>query len=388
MTFILIFLVVEFLLIFLVIFLKKNFKWIINDSDEVPHFNKKALKKFFNNSFDYELGWVRKPLSNGIEKGKNKIIHFEIDKYGSRKSILDSSKASIVSIGDSYTFCRQVEDNETWQNHLAEVSGNAVLNYGVGNYGIDQAIIRLNKVHLPIDCKYAILGFVPETISRIQSYWKHYLEFGNTFAFKPKFELKNGKLKLIPQYIDTFEKYSSLKSNLKYIKSNDRFYNDKFLKLKFKFPYSFVFFRNLKHYSYIFYNLLRFGLYKKKHIYNKIFNKIVRQNLIDSQKLYLEKKSTDLLLSLINLFETTCKKKKIKPVILVMPQLHDLKSTSMNHSVFFSNLKSDSLVVDMSEVFKTKQIEKLYIDDFYGGHLSNYANKLVSEALFKKLDLK
>ena len=27
------------------------------------------------------------------------------------------------------------------------------------------------------------LGFVPETISRIQSYWKHYLEFGNTFAF-------------------------------------------------------------------------------------------------------------------------------------------------------------------------------------------------------------
>ena len=47
--------------------------------------------------------------------------------------------------------------------------------------------------------------------------------------------------------IDTFEKYSSLKSNLKYIKSNDRFYNDKFLKLKFKFPYSFVFFRNLKH---------------------------------------------------------------------------------------------------------------------------------------------
>ena len=71
-----------------------------------------------------------------------------------------------------------------------------------------------------------------------------------------------------------------------------------------------------------------------------------------------------------------------------MPQLHDLKSTSMNHSVFFSNLKSDSLVVDMSEVFKTKQIEKLYIDDFYGGHLSNYANKLVSEALFKKLDLK
>ena len=44
--------------------------------------------------------------------------------------------------------------------------------------------------------------------------------------------------------------------------------------------------------------------------------------------------------------------------------------------------QENSIVVDMSEVFKTKQIEKLYIDDFYGGHLSNYANKLVSSTLF------
>ena len=186
--FIQIFLLIEIALILLVIFLKKDFKWLINHSDELPKFDKKALKKFFNNSFDYELGWVRKPLSKGIEKGKNKSIQFKIDKYGSRKSVLDPSKANIVSVGDSYTFCRQVEDYETWQHHLAKINGRAVLNYGVGNYGIDQAIIRLNKVYIPKGCKYAVLGFVPETISRIQSYWKHYLEFGNTFAFKPKFQ--------------------------------------------------------------------------------------------------------------------------------------------------------------------------------------------------------
>ena len=388
MIFIQIFLLIEIALILLVIFLKKDFKWLINHSDELPKFDKKALKKFFNNSFDYELGWVRKPLSKGIEKEKNKIIQFKIDKYGSRKSVLDPSKANIVSVGDSYTFCRQVEDYETWQNHLAKINGRAVLNYGVGNYGIDQAIIRLNKVYIPKGCKYAVLGFVPETISRIQSYWKHYLEFGNTFAFKPKFKLEKGSINLIPQYIDSFEKYSSLKSNLNYIKSNDRFYKDKFLKRKFKFPYTFVFVKNIKYYAYIFYNLLKFKFLKKQEIFNQTFNEIVKQNLIDSQKLYLEKQSTDLLLSLINLFENICEKKKIIPVILVMPQLHDLKSTSMNHSVFFSNLKSNSIVVDMSEIFKTKQIEKLYIDDFYGGHLSSYANKLVSATLFKKLDLK
>ena len=181
---------IEISLYFLVRVLKKDFKWLINDSDEIPIFDKKALKKFFKNSFDFDLGWVRKPLTKGVEKGKNKIIEFSIDKYGSRESIMDPSKATIISIGDSYTFCRQVEDSQTWQNSLSKLTGNSVLNYGVGNYGIDQAIIRLNKVFIPNNCEYAILGFVPETISRIQSYWKHYLEFGNTFAFKPKFEMK------------------------------------------------------------------------------------------------------------------------------------------------------------------------------------------------------
>lgn len=382
------FLGLELLLVFLVIILKKDFKWIINDRDEVPRFDQKAIKKFFNNSFDNELGWVRKPLTKGTEKGKNKTIYFEIDKFGSRKSCLDASKAKIVSIGDSYTFCRQVEDSETWQNHLADLTGNAVLNYGVGNYGIDQAIMRFDKVHLPKDCEYAILGFVPETISRVQSYWKHYLEFGNTFAFKPRFKLEDGKLKLVPLYIDSLEKYASIKSNLKYIKSNDRFYSEKFSKFKFSFPYSIVFFRNPGFHSYIFFNLLRYKLYKKDDIYNKIFNTIVKRNLIESQKLYLEQESLDLLLSLIELFEDKCRKKNVKPVILVMPQLHDLKSTPMNHAAFFANLKSCSLVVDMSELFKTEETEKLYVDDFYGGHLSNYGNKLVSETLFDKLDLK
>ena len=63
MIFIQIFLLIEIALILLVIFLKKDFKWLINHSDELPKFDKKALKKFFNNSFDYEIGWVRKPLS-------------------------------------------------------------------------------------------------------------------------------------------------------------------------------------------------------------------------------------------------------------------------------------------------------------------------------------
>ena len=32
-----------------------------------------------------------------------------------------------------------------------------------------------------------------QTICRVQSQWKHYLEFGNTFAFKPIFNIENNE---------------------------------------------------------------------------------------------------------------------------------------------------------------------------------------------------
>ena len=32
---------------------------------------------------------------------------------------------------------------------------------------------------------------MPETILRVHSFWKHYLEYGNTLAFKPRFEIIN-----------------------------------------------------------------------------------------------------------------------------------------------------------------------------------------------------
>ena len=113
-TILLVFLILEFALQVAVNYLRRDFQWLINKHDEYPSFNPEALKKFFNNSFDKELGWVRKADSSGIEHGEFGDIRYHIDKYGSRKNIVEGS-ASVVTFGDSYTFCRQVEDDQTWQ---------------------------------------------------------------------------------------------------------------------------------------------------------------------------------------------------------------------------------------------------------------------------------
>ena len=94
-------------------------------------------------SFDKELGWIRKPNSSGKEESYYNTSYFKIDKNGSRFNPNNNVryKKSIVTFGDSFTFCRQVNNNKTWQAYLAKNKKLNVLNYGVGNYGADQAVI-------------------------------------------------------------------------------------------------------------------------------------------------------------------------------------------------------------------------------------------------------
>ena len=227
-----------------------------------------------------------------------------------------------------------------------------------------------------------IMGFVPETILRIQSYWKHYLEFGNTFAFKPKFILKKNKLLLINQYIDKFEKYKSLKKNISFIRKNDRFYRDKFLKYSFSFPYVFSFFKNFKFNISVYYILIKNFFSRNVNLKNDLYNIVMKHNLKNSQKYYNDKYSIQLLSRILELFYNKCHKKKLRPILLVIPQMHDLLSTELNHVAFFKKInKKNNNVIDMTEIFKNKKIQDLYIEDSYGGHLSEYGNSLVADEI-------
>ena len=241
----LVLLISEIILQITIKYLRKDFQWLITEQDEYPSFDKKALSKFFKNSFDQELGWVKKPNSRGIEKGKYGEIEYHIDSNSSRKNNIEQ-ETSIVTFGDSYTFCRQVEDNQTWQVYLSNLLNSKVLNFGVGNYGADQAYLYYQRQEVPVSTKVVILGVVPETICRVQSYWKHYLEFGNTFAFKPRFTLENGKLTFHNNPINDIGDFDKVNEIIDSIKNTDVFYQRKFRCFQFRFPYLMKFIINIK----------------------------------------------------------------------------------------------------------------------------------------------
>ena len=393
--FIILLITLEISLIYTVRKSRSSFNWLITERDEFPVLNLIALEKFFENSFDARLGWVRKPNSSGKENGKYGIINFNIDSTGSRINKFNTSKPKIAAFGDSYTFCRQVEDNQTWEAYLANETGTSVLNYGVGNYGVDQALLRYEDMQLPESIDFVLMGFVPESICRVQSHWKHYLEFGNTFAFKPMFKLSNdGDLELLDNPMQSANDFQELASILPEIQKVDIFYKKKFKFLQFRYPYLLTFLRSpIRHFKLLIAIAIR-GLYRLRgktisSIENLPFSIVMKENIANAHKLYEDKYSTELLRQIFRRFNLIAQERRHVPILVVMPQLLDLEALENNtgeYISFYQSLCDELDIIDMTEIFTNEDLKSLYINDQYGGHLSSKGNSLVAKELKRKIN--
>jgi hypothetical protein len=387
---VLIFIGVEFFLRVLVRKARKTFPWIINNSDSRPKFDTEALQKFLNTSHDPILGWMRPPNSSGVEDGKFGKVKFAIDGAGSRVGSNMFNNCFAVVFGDSYAFCRQVENEETWESKLSSLMQGNILNFGVGNYGADQAFLRFKQTPTPADAKVAILCFVPETISRILSYWKHYLEFGNTFAFKPKFIIVDGDLKLIDNYAKEFKDYLELYShkNLHAVRSIDFFYKNKFRKLQFRGLYSYHFLKNFERNFRLLNSVLRINsnsLLSPIRLHPEAFQQIMIENTAQAHALYSDNNAVSLLSKILKEFKVECDNRALTSIVVVIPQLMDLAVSPLitdSYGDFYRNLSSSVKCLDLTSLFRAQEdIPSLYIEDHYGGHLSAKGNELVANYL-------
>mgnify|MGYP001411470832 CR=1 FL=1 len=303
----------EILIFYLLKKNKKNNNILIEKSDEFPSFDKKKFNNFLRNNFDKKLGWVRKNNSVGFDRAGKKLIKFSINKKGYRE-VVKKKTSLFASFGDSYVFCRQVADNKTWQEQISKNKNFNILNYGVGNYALDQALIRYKNTKLDKKTKFVILGFVPETICRVQSYWKHFLEFGNIHGFKPMFLQNGNNLTLLKNPLNKNTKITDLKKIIDKVKIRDRFYEDKFKKNIFKFPYTISFFKNFFFNSKFFFtllkDLLKFRNNNPQHLNDVLFSYVMLRNIKQSHKYYKEYKSLKILEHLILDFKEFSIKKK------------------------------------------------------------------------------
>ena len=97
---------------------------------EFPSINKKIIKKY--KTFDQYLGWkpiptVNHPDNTGSYIGVDRGASYSIDKFGSRTFENSFSQAEyITTFGDSFCMCREVNNDETIQYFLSELTNSYV----------------------------------------------------------------------------------------------------------------------------------------------------------------------------------------------------------------------------------------------------------------------
>lgn len=381
----------EVILRLLVNHLRNDFQWLVTYSrDERPIFQPDLTRKFFQRSFDPLLGWSTKAGSSGYEKGTAGEVQYHIDEDGSRRIAGNpTGEARIASFGDSYTFGRQVADHETWQSELTSKTNSIVLNFGVGNYGLDQAVLKYETTTLPKSVRVVIIGVVPETICRVHSHWKHYLEFGNILAFKPRFLLRKDKLVLLQSPIQSEADIQNLETFLPSLQDNDFFYRTKFRSFQYRGSYLISFFRHSRHNFRLISSLL---IYKFKELIGAetqgarraSFNIIMKQNIKASHKMYADPMNCRLLAEIIKRFRDSATARGHAPVLLIMPQRLDLervKEGSFPYTSFFEKMAEIVDVIDLSTTIRKQDTSAMYVEDVYGGHYSVRGNQVVAETV-------
>jgi hypothetical protein len=367
----------------LVHWLRRTCPWLIVAADSRPDLDPAGVARFMEHGWDAQLGWVRKPGTAHDETGEGgRTTRYHIDESGARRSPgFEGQTPVVLAYGDSYTFARQVNDDEAWPHLLGVALGGRVENRGVGNYGLDQALLRLEREYDQHPAPVVVMGVVPETICRVLSVWKHYSEYGNLFAFKPRFRLEGGRLDVLPNPVPRSEDFRDISPILPRLMADDYFYDRKFRQDQLRFPYLWHLWRSRHR------NVPLIGAAVADRLAGggqRAFCRVMDRNIKMAADLYADPQALDLMEALTARFATFCRERGAQPVLAMFPQLYDLRhigAAGTFYQGFLDRVRPLVTVVDFGPVFVGASEQACYTDDRFGGHFSARGNRMVAETL-------
>lgn len=386
--------------------------------EEFPGIDRELLDKF--TSFDSDLGWSPQP---NMEKQKDtgdhlpgeevrSVVTYSTDEYGSRvcpakdrepeRKPTDNpgteedtdTEPTVTTYGDSYCFCREVDDDETFQNHLAQELDTHVGNYGGGNYGIDQALMRLKRRYPEDQTDYVIMYVAAPSIARILSVWKHYQEFGNILAVTPRYTMQDGSLEKIETPIDEKEELLDLEAHADFLRENDLHYERWFKSHQATFPYTTDLLRNPDNVRYALYGALkdverRFELSLPIDVGARQArtNRRLEQPRVRYHEQLFEEYE-DFFSEIVGEFVSYSEEKDFTPVFVMVQHLR-YATYEAEHGPIYGDLidRLDETYPDLMTVDITDHLspdddaESLYVQHGEGGHYSAATNEKIAHIL-------
>lgn len=336
-----------------------KFKKVMNGIRYIEYFPKVPednLNRF--STWDAELGWCPKP---GMQKKdslskemlKDNPPFWTIDQNGSRiTSRSKNTKNDTFSIyGDSFAMSREVYDDETIAWQLGDIYNTYCANYGVGNYGLDQSLLRLERCIENDRTSFVCIIVCVATMARTVSIYKHWLEKGNVFGVKPRAYIDdNSKLSFLPNPVKN-------KDEIKYL------YRQK--KMLKKWDGNYQYFKNNR------------------------FNILGSKALDHSLQIWADQ--SELFYALMKRFDNLGNKYNFNPMFVLLADKGVAKKRINGQTFQYQNVieKASLKFSDIDFIDLTLDLyKKIDIDDAYvasgGGHFSPDANRVIAKMIGDK----
>jgi hypothetical protein len=166
------------------------------------------------------LGWAPRPGSesaNGLYRYNSQGIRSTVGTYADHP---DSGTLRIALFGDSFTHGDDVPVEASWGAVLEEMLNQRgiraeVLNFGVGGYGIDQAMLRFTQQGAAFSPHVVVFGFAPENLKRNLNLLRPLYDPRSGLPFaKPRFIVDGQGISLINVPVLPPEKLSATLRNI------------------------------------------------------------------------------------------------------------------------------------------------------------------------------
>lgn len=158
--------------------------------------------------YDRELGWRYRP---GYRDDHEGINHQGLRSRHDYTPVAGKGVVRIAAFGDSFVFGNEVGDDEAWPSLLeGDRTVFEVLNYGVGAYGTDQALLRYVEEGGDLSPEIVLIGFAPIDLRRCVNVYRRFIHNRGTVATKPRFLQRNdGSLVLLPNPVPGLDEWRS-----------------------------------------------------------------------------------------------------------------------------------------------------------------------------------
>jgi hypothetical protein len=146
---------------------------------------------------DAEIGWVNSPnFVNELYSTNSRGLRATRE-YAPRPA---AGVVRVAAFGDSFAFANEVRNQDAWAIQAERMEPRVeVLNYGVGGYGSDQALLLYRNRSQDLAPQVVVLGFPEVDLPRNVNRYARFIHSYSPPLFKPRFELDpRGELRLIP----------------------------------------------------------------------------------------------------------------------------------------------------------------------------------------------